>query len=144
LPTQCEQQDGNAPQNVVSCWRHPAHYEPSREPSDKDDDRNDHYGGAHCSGPCPARTCGQRYANRARDNGSGRRVIGALLWSAGIVLPLAAFMGLVWIGIVGRAPHEIAANLEGSRAAGYQRASEAAGARGDFVSPGCPKRKITA
>ena len=33
----------------------------------------------------------------------------ALLWSAGIVLPLAAFMGLVWVGIVGRAPHEIAA-----------------------------------
>src|SRR4029077_13417101 len=36
---------------------------------------------------------------------------------AGIVLPLAVFMGLVWIGIVGRAPAEIAANLEGSRAA---------------------------
>jgi hypothetical protein len=49
--------------------------------------------------------------------GSGRRIVGALLWSAGIVLPLAAFMGLVWIGIVGRAPAEIAASLEGSRAA---------------------------
>lgn len=48
--------------------------------------------------------------------GSGRRIFGALLWSAGIVLPLAAFMGLVWIGIVGRAPAEIAANLEGTRA----------------------------
>lgn len=49
--------------------------------------------------------------------GSGRRILSALAWSAGIVLPLAAFMGLVWIGIVGRAPHEIAANLAGSRAA---------------------------
>ena len=49
--------------------------------------------------------------------GSKRRIFGALLWSAGIVLPLALFMGLVWIGIVGRAPHEIAANLEGSRTA---------------------------
>src|SRR3954469_17652959 len=49
--------------------------------------------------------------------GSRRRIFGALAWSAGIVLPLAAFMGLVWIGIVGRAPAEIAANLEGSRTA---------------------------
>jgi hypothetical protein len=49
--------------------------------------------------------------------GSQRRIVPALLWSAGIVLPLAAFMGLVWIGIVGRAPHEIAANVEGSRSA---------------------------
>ena len=49
---------------------------------------------------------------------AGRRPIWrALAWSGGIVLPLAAFMGLVWIGIVGRAPAEIAANLEGSRAA---------------------------
>src|SRR5436305_11010790 len=48
----------------------------------------------------------------------GRRGIWSTLgWSAGIVLPLAAFMSLVWIGIVGRAPAEIAANLEGSRAA---------------------------
>src|SRR5215212_9012849 len=47
--------------------------------------------------------------------GSRRRVFGALAWSAGIVLPLAAFMALVWIGIVGRAPAEIAANVEGSR-----------------------------
>jgi hypothetical protein len=46
-----------------------------------------------------------------------RRVISALLWSAGIVLPLAAFMALVWVGIVGRAPAEIAAGVEGSRAA---------------------------
>lgn len=48
---------------------------------------------------------------------SGRPIGKALLWSAGIVLPLAAFMGLVWVGIVGRAPAEIAANLEGSRMA---------------------------
>ena len=49
--------------------------------------------------------------------GSGRRIWSALAWSAAVVLPLAAFMGLVWIGIVGRAPAEIAANLEGSRGA---------------------------
>jgi len=49
--------------------------------------------------------------------GSRQRIWSALLWSTGIVLPLALFMGLVWIGIVGRAPHEIAANVEGSRAA---------------------------
>src|SRR5205085_9650730 len=49
--------------------------------------------------------------------GGRRSIWSALAWSAGIVLPLAAFMSLVWIGIVGRAPAEIAANLEGSRAA---------------------------
>jgi hypothetical protein len=49
--------------------------------------------------------------------GSGRRILAALVWSAAIVLPLAAFMGLVWVGIVGRAPAEIAAGTEGSRAA---------------------------
>jgi hypothetical protein len=48
---------------------------------------------------------------------SGRRALTALIWSAGIVLPLAAFMVLVWVGIVGRAPSEIAAGVEGSRAA---------------------------
>jgi hypothetical protein len=47
----------------------------------------------------------------------GRRVLAAVMRSAAIVLPLAAFMALVWIGIVGRAPAEIAAGLEGSRAA---------------------------
>jgi len=46
---------------------------------------------------------------------SRRSILPALLWSAGIVLPLAAFMALVWVGIVGRAPHEIAASIEGSR-----------------------------
>ena len=48
---------------------------------------------------------------------AGRRVVAALSWSAAIVLPLAAFMALVWIGIVGRAPDEIAAGVVGSRAA---------------------------
>jgi len=48
---------------------------------------------------------------------SRRPVWSALAWSAGIVLPLALFMVVVWVGIVGRAPHEIAANLEGSRGA---------------------------
>ena len=33
--------------------------------------------------------------------GSKKRIFGALAWSGGIVLPLALFMGLVWIGIVG-------------------------------------------
>jgi hypothetical protein len=48
--------------------------------------------------------------------GAGRRIVTALGWSAAVVLPLAAFMGLVWVALVGRAPHEIAAGLEGSRA----------------------------
>jgi hypothetical protein len=48
--------------------------------------------------------------------GNGRRIVAALVWSAAIVAPLAAFMGLVWVGIVGRAPAEIAAGTEGSRA----------------------------
>jgi hypothetical protein len=48
---------------------------------------------------------------------SRRAVWSALAWSAGIVLPLALFMMLVWVGIVGRAPHEIAAGLPGSRSA---------------------------
>ena len=48
---------------------------------------------------------------------SGRSILSALYWSAGIVLPLAAFMGLVWIGIVGRAPSQIAAGEDGSREA---------------------------
>jgi hypothetical protein len=40
----------------------------------------------------------------------------ALRRAALVVLPLAAFMGLVWVGIVGRAPAEIAADA-GTRAA---------------------------
>jgi hypothetical protein len=49
--------------------------------------------------------------------GSRQSIVPAAKVSAGIVLPLAAFMGLVWIGLIGRAPHEIAAGVEGSRAA---------------------------
>jgi hypothetical protein len=41
----------------------------------------------------------------------------ALRRAAVVVLPLAAFMGLVWVGIVGRAPAEIAADVAGSRTA---------------------------
>ena len=48
---------------------------------------------------------------------SRRAIWSALAWSAGIVVPLALFMMVVWVGIVGRAPHEIAAGVEGSRAA---------------------------
>jgi len=48
---------------------------------------------------------------------SRRAIWSALGWSVGIVLPLALFMMVVWVGIVGRAPDEIAANLAGSRAA---------------------------
>ncbi len=48
---------------------------------------------------------------------SRENILSALKWSAGIVLPLALFMALVWIVIVGRAPAEIAAGVEGSRAA---------------------------
>jgi hypothetical protein len=46
-----------------------------------------------------------------------RNAMPALMWSAAIVLPLAIFMALVWIVIVGRAPAEIAAGVEGSRSA---------------------------
>ena len=49
--------------------------------------------------------------------GAGRRIVTAIGWSAAIVAPLAGFMGLVWVGIVGRAPHEIAVGIEGSRLA---------------------------
>jgi hypothetical protein len=45
------------------------------------------------------------------------RMTKALTWSVAIVAPLAAFMALVWIVIVGRAPAEIAANVPGSRLA---------------------------
>jgi len=41
----------------------------------------------------------------------------ALRRAAVVVLPLAAFMALVWVGIVGRAPSEIAADVPGTREA---------------------------
>jgi hypothetical protein len=47
----------------------------------------------------------------------GRRTAKALAWSAGIMAPLALFMALVWVGIVGRSPAEIAAGEPGTRAA---------------------------
>ncbi|MBV8840729.1 MAG: hypothetical protein JO000_29680 [Alphaproteobacteria bacterium] len=46
-----------------------------------------------------------------------RSIVAALAWSLAIVAPLAAFMVLVWIVIVGRAPAEIAAGVTGSRSA---------------------------
>jgi hypothetical protein len=49
--------------------------------------------------------------------GSRRNIVPAVLVSGGIVLPLAVFMGLVWVGLIGRAPHEITAGAAGSRAA---------------------------
>jgi hypothetical protein len=48
---------------------------------------------------------------------SGRRALKAFFWSLAIVVPLAAFMVLIWVGIVGRSPLEIAAGIEGSRIA---------------------------
>jgi hypothetical protein len=41
----------------------------------------------------------------------------ALAWSAAIVAPLAAFLVLVWVGVVGRSPDEMAAGLAGTRTA---------------------------
>jgi len=41
----------------------------------------------------------------------------ALRRAAVVVVPLAAFMAFVWVGIVGRAPAEIAADVPGTRAA---------------------------
>lgn len=41
----------------------------------------------------------------------------AITWSVAIVAPLLAFMALVWIGLIGRSPAEIAAGAAGSRAA---------------------------
>ena len=49
--------------------------------------------------------------------GSRQSIVPAAKVSTGIVLPLAAFMGLVWVGLIGRAPHEIATGVEGSRVA---------------------------
>jgi hypothetical protein len=41
----------------------------------------------------------------------------ALKRAAIVVLPLAQFMGVVWVGIVGEAPYQIAADAAGTRAA---------------------------
>ena len=45
----------------------------------------------------------------------GAASIVALRRAAMVMLPLAVFMLLVWVGLVGRAPHDIAAGVEGSR-----------------------------
>jgi len=41
----------------------------------------------------------------------------ALKRAAIVVLPLALFMGIVWVGLVGEAPYQIAADLAGTRTA---------------------------
>jgi hypothetical protein len=45
------------------------------------------------------------------------RLFKAFAWPAAIVAPLALFMAIVWIGVVGRSPAEIAAGLPGTREA---------------------------
>jgi len=45
------------------------------------------------------------------------RAVTALAWSAGIVAPLALFLCIVWVGVVGRSPEEIAAGATGTRVA---------------------------
>ena len=49
----------------------------------------------------------------------GARASKALDWSATIVAPLAAFLVLVWVGVVGRSPDEMAAGLAGTRTAAF-------------------------
>jgi hypothetical protein len=48
---------------------------------------------------------------------TGGRTVRALAVSAAIMAPLAVFMALVWIGVVGRSPAEIAAGIQGTRVA---------------------------
>jgi hypothetical protein len=45
------------------------------------------------------------------------RTARALVWPAVVVAPLALFMAVVWVGVVGRSPDEIAAGVSGTRAA---------------------------
>jgi len=45
------------------------------------------------------------------------RMAPAMLRSLAIVAPLALFMGIVWVAVVGRSPGEIAAGASGTRAA---------------------------
>jgi energy-coupling factor transporter transmembrane protein EcfT len=47
------------------------------------------------------------------------RLLRAFAWPAAIVAPLALFMAIVWIGVVGRAPAEIAAGAPGTREAAF-------------------------
>lgn len=46
----------------------------------------------------------------------GRASLTALWRAAIVMLPLAAFMLIVWVGVVGRGPQDIAAGVAGSRA----------------------------
>jgi hypothetical protein len=43
----------------------------------------------------------------------------ALAWSAAIVAPLAGFLVVVWVGVMGRSPDEMAAGLTGTRTAAF-------------------------
>jgi hypothetical protein len=45
------------------------------------------------------------------------RLFKAFAWPVAIVAPLALFMAIVWIGVVGRSPAEIAAGVPGTREA---------------------------
>ncbi len=47
----------------------------------------------------------------------GPRVMGCLRRAVLVMAPLATFMLIIWVGIVGRAPAEIAADVEGTREA---------------------------
>jgi hypothetical protein len=49
----------------------------------------------------------------------GNKASKALAWSATIVAPLAAFLVVVWVGVVGRSPAEMAAGLAGTRTAAF-------------------------
>jgi len=49
----------------------------------------------------------------------GSRASKALARSATIVAPLAAFLVVVWVGVVGRSPAEMAAGLAGTRTAAF-------------------------
>ena len=66
----------------------------------------------------PGRRPGNRWAHaRLRDRRDRSSRIDALAWPAVIVAPLAVFMAVVWIGLVGRSPAEIAAGVPGTRSA---------------------------
>jgi hypothetical protein len=49
----------------------------------------------------------------------GARALIALQRSIVLVFPLALFMLIVWVGVVGRSPAEIAAGVDGTRAAAF-------------------------
>jgi hypothetical protein len=49
----------------------------------------------------------------------GRPALTAVWRATLLMAPLAAFMLIVWVGMVGRGPHEIAAGVAGSRASAF-------------------------